>query len=156
MRLQTCKWLVGGNPGYTGAAGERGPTVKTTIRHVHNADFFALASSGVPDLESFRRAVDRLLSEMGSPAHHDILFDLRGAGEAMLPEQMLIQALAELRSRGVGLSNRLAILVDPGDLLRWDRIRQAETIAALTGLSVRLFSEYGEAMDWLSDAHPGA
>jgi hypothetical protein len=79
----------------------------TTIRHVHHADYFSLSSEGVADLDSFRRSVDALLKSMGDPSHHDILFDLRGAGEIVLPEAVLAQALG-VSSNGPENRNRLA------------------------------------------------
>jgi hypothetical protein len=126
------------------------------IRHVRYEDFFALLHGGAADLEPFRRALDALLAEMGPPHHHHVLFDLRGATVGPLPEALLVQAVEEVRRRGIGLSNRLAILVDPGDLVRVDRIQSAEGIAALQGLHIRGFADYGEALDWLSDPDPGA
>jgi hypothetical protein len=126
------------------------------IRHVRYEDFFALVGPGAAGLEDVRRAVDALLREMGAPHHHHVLCDLRGATAGPLPEALLVEAVAYLRRRGLGVANRLAVLVDPADLVRWDRMQALEGIAAIGGLHIRCFTDHGEALDWLSDPDPGA
>jgi hypothetical protein len=126
------------------------------IRHVRHEDFFALLHGGAADLERFGQALDALLAEMGPPHHHHVLFDLRGAAAGPLPEVVLIQAVEEVRRRGIGAANRLAILADTDDWRRWERIQSAEGIAAVQGLRIRGFVAYDEALDWLSDPDPGA
>jgi hypothetical protein len=129
---------------------------KPLIRHVRYEDFIALASAGVRDLAGFKATVDRLVAEMGAPHHHHVLFDLRGATLPPLPEAVLIEAISYLASKGVGEVNKLAIVVDPADPVRPDRMQVAERIATLMGLHIRGFADYGEALDWLSDPNPEA
>jgi len=126
------------------------------IHHVRYVDFFALVGAGAADLDQFRLALDTLLREMGPPHHHHVLFDLRGATFGPLPEALLIEAVGELRRRRIGVANRLAILADPADVVRLDRIQSAEEIAELEGLHIRGFVTYDEALGWLSGPDPGA
>jgi hypothetical protein len=126
------------------------------IRHVRYEDFFALTSAGVRDLADFKAAVDHLLAEMGAPHHHHVLFDLRAATVPPLPEAGLIEAISYLASKGVGEVNKLAIVVDPDDPERPERMEVAERIATLMGLHIRGFDDYGEALDWISNPDPGA
>jgi hypothetical protein len=126
------------------------------IRHVRYVDFFALVGAGAAELGQFRLALDALLREMGPPRHHHVLFDLRGATVGPLPEALLIEAVGELRRRGIGVVNRLAILADPADVVRLDRIQSAEEIAALQGLRIRGFVTHDEALGWLSGPDPAA
>jgi hypothetical protein len=126
------------------------------IRHVRYEDFYSLASAGVADLAGFRAEIDALVREMGNPEAHHVLLDLRRATLGPIPESALIEALAELRRRGLGVANRVAIVAEPADVVRWDRAQDAEGIAARAALALRRFSEYDEALDWLSDPDPGA
>jgi len=126
------------------------------IRHVRYEDFYLLASAGVVDLAGLRAELDTLVREMGNPEAHSVLLDLRFATLGPIPESALIEALAELRRRGLGVANRVAIVADPDDVVRWGRAQDAERTAARGGLALRTFSEYDEALDWLSDPAPGA
>jgi hypothetical protein len=121
------------------------------IRHIRYEEFFALISEGAGDLNGFRSAVDMLVRQMGALQHHHILIDLRRAVIAPLPEAILVEAMNYLRSLGVGVLNRVAIVIDPADVVRSDRVQVAERIAQLMGMHVRGFQDYSEALDWLND-----
>jgi hypothetical protein len=120
------------------------------IRHVRYADFIALSSEGVGTLEGFKAAVDELVRDMGSLHAHHVLFDLRHATIPPLPEATLVQALSELQRRGLGVANRLAIIIDRDDVSRMLRLVALEQIAATMGMHLRGFGDYGAALEWLS------
>lgn len=121
------------------------------IRHVRYEDFIALTSDGVGDLNGFRAAADTLVRQMGTLHYHHILVDLRRAVIAPLPEVILVEAVSYLHGLSVGVVNRVAILTDPADEVRSDRVQVAERIAGLMGMHLRGFQEYGAALDWLND-----
>ena len=125
------------------------------IRHVQYADFIALISDGVGDLSGFRSATDTLVRQMGSLHFHHILIDLRHAVIPPLPEAVLVEAVSYLRRVGVGVLNRVAIVTDPADELRSERVQIAERIALLMEMHLRSFQDYSEALDWLNDPTQG-
>jgi hypothetical protein len=132
-----------------------GQAVAVLIRHVRYDDFIALSSDGVRDLDGFRQAVDALVQQAGTLHFHPILMDLRRATVPPLPEAILVEAVSYLQRAGIGVANRVAIVADPADQVRRERLEVAERIAAMMGMQLRCFGEYGEALDWLSDRRPG-
>jgi hypothetical protein len=121
-----------------------------TVRHVRYADFIALTSEGAGTLEGFRRAIDELVRDMGTLHAHHVLIDLRHATIPPLPEATLVQALSELQRRGLGVLNRLTIVIDRDDDARTLRLVALEQIAATMGMRLRGFADYGAALEWLS------
>jgi hypothetical protein len=119
-------------------------------------DFFALISPGVGDLSGFRCAIDQLVRQMGDPQHHPLLLDLRHAGGAQLPEVLLVEAMSYLRGLGLGRVNKVALVVNRDDRERRDRAEVLERIALAMEMHVHSFDDYGEALDWLSDASQGS
>jgi hypothetical protein len=122
-----------------------------TIQHVCYEDFIRLASEGAGDLEGFRSAVDELVERMGSHQARPVLLDLRYAAIPPLSEAALVQALGELKRRGLGVENKLAIVVDRDDEARVDRALACERIGEQMGMRLRGFADYGAALDWLSE-----
>jgi hypothetical protein len=121
------------------------------IRHVRYQDFIALTSKGARDLDGFRSSIDTLVRQMGTLEHHHVLIDLRHAVVPPLHEAVLVEASTYLRARGLGVLNRIAVVVDPHDELRTERVQVAERIATLLGMHLRGFPDYAEALDWLND-----
>jgi hypothetical protein len=121
------------------------------VRHVRYDEFVALLSRGAGDLDGFRAAVDTLLAQTGEVAAHPVLIDLRRATIPPLAEAVLAQALEELRRRGLGMENKVAVVTDPGDGIRTDRADAAEAVAAHMLMHVRSFRDYAAALDWLSE-----
>ena len=129
-----------------------GPPTRHLIRHVSCADFVALTSEGAGDLDGFQAAVDALLAPMGDVAAPPVLVDLRRATIPPLPEALLARAPEQMRRRGLGVRDKLAVVTDPGDGVRTDRAEAAEAVAALLRMQVRSFRDYGAALDSLSEA----
>jgi hypothetical protein len=121
------------------------------IRHVRYEDFIALVSDGVGDLNGFRSAADALVRQMGSLHFHHILVDLRRAAIAPIPEAIVVEGISYLSRLGIGVVNRIAFVTDPADEIRTERARVAERVAALMGMHLRSFQDYGDALDWLND-----
>jgi hypothetical protein len=121
-----------------------------TIQHVRYEDFIRLTSEGAGHLEGFRSAVDELVGRMGSHQAHPVLLDLRYAAIPPLSEAILVQALSELKQRGLGVENKLAIVVDRDDEARVERALACERIAEQLGMRLRGFADYGAALEWLS------
>jgi hypothetical protein len=130
------------------------------IRHVRYEDYFALVSDGVGnDLLAYRRAVDALVHQMGDPHWHHVLFDLRHATVEPLPEILLVEPLPEillveamsyLQKAGLGIRNRVAVVVGGDDRARQERAATLERIAVAMQMEVRSFQDHGDALDWLS------
>jgi hypothetical protein len=130
-----------------------------TIRHIRYEDFIAVSSAGEPDLDAVRSAVDAIVRRMGDVARHDVVVDLRRAVLPPLPEPVLGEALECLRRAGLGVRNRVAVVISPHDLERLGRMRRIERIAGSLGMALGMFDDYGDALDWLSEAdrvRPGA
>jgi hypothetical protein len=121
-----------------------------TIRHVRYEDFYSLSSDGVEDIESFCRAVDALVAEMGRVKDHHVVLDLRAARSRPIPESLLVQVLNELSRRGIGVDNKVAIVFDPADSVRGLRMIQGEEIAERMGLRFRSFDDTADALEWLN------
>ena len=51
----------------------------------------------------------------------------------------------------MGVLNRVAIVTDPDDVVRSERVEIAERIALLMGMNLRSFQEDSEALDWLNE-----
>jgi hypothetical protein len=122
------------------------------IRHVRYEDFYSLSSEGVGNLESFCRAVDALVQQMGSLTDHHVVLDLRHATIPPIPELLLTQALAELSKRGIGVANKVAIVYDPADDVRAMRFGRGERIADLMGVRLRSFDDTADALEWLNSS----
>jgi hypothetical protein len=60
---------------------------------------------------------------------------------APVPEADLVEAVGYLRSWGIGVENKLAVVFDPADAARADRVQVGERIARLMGMCVRGFAE---------------
>jgi hypothetical protein len=63
---------------------------------------------------------------------------------------LLIQALAELSRRGIGVANKVAIVYDPADDARAMRMVRGEELAAQMEVRLRSFDDTADALDWLS------
>jgi hypothetical protein len=133
-----------------GRAAYDGAMTTPAIRHVRYADFIALTSEGAGTLEGFRSAVDTLVAQMGDVHAHHVLIDLRHATIPPLPAAVLVEALEHLRRRGVGVLDRVAIVVDRDDAARTLRLVEVEQIAATMQMRLRGFGDYGAALEWLS------
>jgi hypothetical protein len=130
-----------------------------TIRHIRYEDFISVASAGEPDLDAVRSAVDAVVGRIGDVASHDVVVDLRRAVLPPLPEPVLGEALESLRRAGLGVRNRVAVVISPHDLERLGRMRPIERIAGDREMALGMFDDYGDALDWLSEAdrvRPGA
>ena len=121
------------------------------IHHVRYDEFISLVSDGVRDLDGFRAAVDALVEQARPLHYHPILMDLRQAPLGPLPEVLLVEAASYLHRKGIGVKNRAAIVADSADSVRRERLAVAERIAAVMGMNLRCFGDYGEALDWLSE-----
>jgi hypothetical protein len=124
--------------------------MEPTIRHVRYEDFYSLSSDGVGDIESFCRAVDALVRQMGSVSDHNVLMDLRHATIPPIPVQQLSQAMGELALRGIGVANKVAVVYDPADAARATLMVQGEEIATQVGLRLRSFDDTADALEWIS------
>lgn len=125
------------------------------IRHVRFEDFIALTSDGVGDLDGLRSAADTLVRQMGTLHFHHLLVDLRRAVIPPLPELILVEAVRYLHGLGVGVLNRVAIVTDPADEVRSERVRIAELIGRQMEMQFRGFQDYAEALYWLNDPGQG-
>ena len=129
-----------------------GPTSGHVIRHIRYEEFVALKSEGAGDFDGFLAAVDALLAQMGEVAAHPVLIDLRRATIPPLAEAVLARALEHLRRRGLGVTNKVAVVTDPADRVRTDRADAVEAVAAHRLMHVRSFRDYAAALDWLAAA----
>jgi hypothetical protein len=120
------------------------------IRHIRYEDFYSLSSDGVGDIESFCRALDVLVAQMGRVRDHHVVLDLRYARIPPIPESLVAQVLNELSRRGIGIDNKVAIVFDPADSVRGLRMIQGEEIAERMGLRLRSFDDTGDALEWLN------
>jgi len=82
-----------------------------TIRHIRYEDFISVSSAGEPDLDAVRSAVDEVVRRRGDVASHDVVVDLRRAVLPPLPEPVLGEALECLRRAGLGVRNRVAVVI---------------------------------------------
>jgi hypothetical protein len=124
--------------------------MEPTIRHVRYDDFYSLSSDGIENIESFCRAVDALVAQMGRVRDHHVVLDLRAARSRPIPESLLAQVLNELSRRGFGVDNKVAIVYDPGDAERAMRMIHGEDIAVEIGLKLRSFDNIADALEWLN------
>ena len=129
------------------------PPTRHVIRHVSYQDFVALKSEGAGDFDGFLAAVDALRAQMGeNVAAQHVLVDLRRATIPPLPEADLAQAPEDLRRLGLGVKNKVAVVIDAADGVRTDRADAAEAVAAHLLMHVRSFRDYAAALDWLAAA----
>jgi hypothetical protein len=124
--------------------------MEPTIRHVRYEDFYSLTSEGAGDLGSFCRALDTLVRQMGSLSDHHVVLDLRNATIPPIDESLLTQAIDELRRRGLGVVNKVAIVYDPADSVRALRFVRGEEIAVEMGVRLRTFDDTIDALDWFN------
>jgi hypothetical protein len=120
-----------------------------TVRHVRYQDFIALSSDGVCDLAGFQAAVDELVRRIGEVSYYHVLIDVRAATWPPLPDALVVQALEHLRRRHLGTRNRVAVVIDPTDSARVELMHAVHRAADALGMSVRGFSDYGLALDYL-------
>jgi hypothetical protein len=124
--------------------------MEPTIRHVRYEDFYSLTSEGAGDLGSFCRSLDTLVLQMGRLSDHHVVLDLRKATIPPIDESLLSQAIDELRRRGLGVANKVAVVYDPADNVRALRFVRVEEIAVEMGVRLRTFDDTVDALDWLN------
>jgi ABC-type lipopolysaccharide export system ATPase subunit len=111
------------------------------IRHVRYEDFYSLSSNGVGDIESFCRAVDALVQQMGGVCDHHVLLDLRRATIPPIAVSELTQAIDELARRGIGVVNKVAIVYDAADAARAMVMVRGQDIAVQMGIRLHSFDD---------------
>jgi hypothetical protein len=102
-------------------------------------------------LDGFRNSIDTLVASMGHPEHHHLLIDLRQATIGPIAEALLVEASSYLHRRGLGRSNKVAVVVDCDDRPRRAQAETLERIAQAMAMQVHSFEDYALALDWLSD-----
>jgi hypothetical protein len=122
------------------------------VRHVRYEDFFAVVSDGIDTLEHGRDQVDRFVRDLGDLKYHHVLLDLRHATIGPVAEPVLVELARHMKGRGLGVQNRLAMLIHHDDEERAERGHVFVRITTLMGMHVALFTSYQDALDWLNDA----
>lgn len=127
---------------------------RLAVRHVRYEDFIALISGGVGEIANFRTVIDKLVVEMGTLCHHNLLIDLRNAMVSPVPESALSEALTYMHDLGFGVQNKVAVLSSIDDTIRTERMQTAINIGTLLGMDVEHFHDYEQALEWLNgDKH---
>jgi hypothetical protein len=121
------------------------------IRHIRYEDFFAVVSDGADTLQQSKDQVDRFVRDMGDLKHHHVLLDLRHATTGPVAEPVLVEIAHHMKRQGLGVVNRLALLIDRDDEKRAELGHVFVRITTLMGMHVALFTSHQEALDWLNE-----
>jgi hypothetical protein len=110
-------------------------------------DFLRADYHGELDLAASQRLLVELAMTCVDTPDRNILIDVRGADTPVLTASNLFDLVQTLRSLGLGVTNRIAILREPRD--SFDRARFFEMLATDRGLKVGAFEDFESAFGWL-------
>ena len=117
------------------------------ISIIHTDDFLKLSPDGTLDYKEAVRILDEASSVMNSQDYYSIIVDTRNAHSTMSYGDLFHLSL-ELFKNGLTFKRRTAILCTR------ERLSDGQffaTVCGNRGFSVKAFSSYEEAMDWLSN-----
>jgi hypothetical protein len=110
-------------------------------------EFLRADYRGELDLAASQRLLVDLAMTCADTPDRNILIDVRGADTPVLTASNLFDLVQTLRSLGLGVTNRIAILREPRDT--FDRARFFEMLATDRGLKVGAFEDFEAAFGWL-------
>jgi hypothetical protein len=117
----------------------------TRIHVIHASDFVRARPEGYVDMDTSTRILDELVRTSSGLSGHNIILDTRKAHVDVSAVELwsLAQKLADVRE---GFAHKTAVLC-PAE--RFDRARFFSLCAVASGLKVRPFTSYEDAMEWL-------
>ncbi len=131
--------------------GDKSPSVKSArIKIYRMKDFLRLTETGEIDVDRSKEIVRQLAAMAAFHADHNILLDLRGT---TIPERSMgdvLEVALEIARYRAAFKGKLANLV-PDDEPRLLVARQLKALMDIKGFQYELFTNFEEAVEWLSD-----
>ncbi len=124
-------------------------TAQTTFQVLSAPDFIKVRRTGEPDLEEAKKAIVQLAMIIERPADYDILIDCRAA-QSRLTYSDIYQIVLELCRHRDAFRNKIAILTRAD--CQFDKANFLEEFANARGFNVAAFTEYEQAIEWLSES----
>ena len=123
----------------------------TKIQVYKVKDFIRMSKSGEIDLERSMEIIHKLVAAASFYADHNILVDLRETTVGgNIDIGTVMQLALEMARYGSAFKGKIANVV-PGDERRLSIARHFETSVHLHGLKYKVFTNFEDAVDWLSD-----
>jgi len=117
------------------------------IRVIKVREFLRADVSGKMNLEQTVDLLVALASRNAAKPDQHILLDVRDTKEPELDSADLYELVKVLRSLGMGVINRMAILRNKRE--GFDRARFFQMLAHDRGLNVGVFEEFEECFEWI-------
>ena len=117
------------------------------IRIIEGKDFLRTTASGQYDWLETRELLQSIAAKNRPPADHDLLIDIRGIVGPRLDYVDVFNIVTMMQGYQASFRNRIAFLVRPDALI--DNIKFGELCAKNRGLTVRIFTNFEEAISWL-------
>ena len=115
------------------------------IKLIRGRDFLQSAPQGEIDLKKSKEILIEIASTSKSPPDYNILIDMRRM-QWMLTTSDIFFLASELARSEEHLKDKIALLVLPGT--DFDKAEFFELCASNRGLTVEVFSNYEDAMQW--------
>ena len=121
----------------------------TDIKIIHASDFIKATPEGKLDFEESKRGLQAIASAAGPLADCEIMLDTRKAEVVMSPSDLWYLA-AELDKFRKDFYQRKTAVLCP--LEHFDQAEFFELCAQNRGFSVRAFTSFEDAIDWLTSS----
>jgi hypothetical protein len=124
--------------------------MQSEIKYYKINDFIRKNASGEIDFERSIQIVRELAAAASFRPDHNILVDLRETTLSFESMDNLLQIVMELAQLMPFFTHKIANMV-PGDVDRVSIARNFEACMALKNYRYRFFTEFEDAMEWLSE-----
>jgi hypothetical protein len=122
--------------------------VPTNIKIIHASEFIKATLEGKLDFEESKRGLQEIASAAGPLADCEIILDTRKAEVVMSPSDLWYLA-AEFGKLRENLQRRIAVLCP---LEHFDQAEFFALCAQNRGFSVRTFTSFEDAINWLTSS----
>ena len=114
------------------------------------ADFIRKTETGKIDLRRSKQIIEELVAVAGNHADHNILIDLRETTIAITTLKDIITVALEFGSFISAFKNKIANVI-PDDKERLSIAHQVKSCMDIQGFEYQIFTDYEDAIEWLSD-----
>ncbi len=113
-------------------------------------DFIRKTETGKIDLRRSKQIIAELDKVAGNHADHNILIDLRETTVSITTWEDIIKVALEFGSFGSAFKNKIANVI-PDDKERLSIANQIKFCMDIQGFEYQIFTDYEDAIEWLSD-----
>jgi len=113
-------------------------------------DFIRQTETGEIDLKRSKKIIAELVRAAKNHVDHNILIDLRETTASIKTLEDIIKVALEFGSFSSAFKNKIANVI-PDDKERLSIANQIKSCMDIQGFEYQIFTDYENAIDWLSD-----